>query len=332
MADFLVLINPFAGVGLAKNIYPVIIDILKKNGYRKDKDYIVQISTPEYGYKEIKALPDSIRKIIVVAGDGTIRQVVDGIVKSKKENDIFLGVVAVGTGNDFARASGSFLFNRGNPKRNLEPLLINLLNADVKNYDVWILNDLYCFVNYFSFGIDAKIVNLYHKLRQIPQYRKLEIIPSVDVFAYFFTSLTAINYRCSPEISVHIKSGNEWNYLNFKKSCPSIILSNLKTYAGGGSIYNKADSSDGIIELTLVSNLISFTSLVLSRYTKFRFNFPPFKIYQWSGSEIILKNLKEKFLQLDGDDFSDKLSSFNEFHIKRKCQIKVLSPIFKDNL
>ena len=40
---------------------------------------------------------------LIAGGDGTVNEVVNGVMKSERNNNILLGIIPLGTGNDWAR-------------------------------------------------------------------------------------------------------------------------------------------------------------------------------------------------------------------------------------
>ncbi|MFR3487890.1 MAG: acylglycerol kinase family protein [Alistipes ihumii] len=99
------IVNPVAGSGRGLTDWPLISRLLRER-------HIV----PEYVFTErkyhaielaVEAVNNGFRKIIVVGGDGTIHEVVNGlfIQKTVPTTDV-LSVIAVGTGNDWIRMFG----------------------------------------------------------------------------------------------------------------------------------------------------------------------------------------------------------------------------------
>ncbi len=103
MKEWLVIVNPNAGIGKAERDWPRISVLLDKHGF----DYhAVLTKGPMHAIDlVVEYVKLGYRKIIVVGGDGTMNEVVNGIFtqKTTPTTDISLGVVSVGTGNDWGR-------------------------------------------------------------------------------------------------------------------------------------------------------------------------------------------------------------------------------------
>ncbi len=98
-----VVVNPTAGRGAALRALPLIQSALKERG--KSAEYF---QTSERGHAEELAklaIESGSRLIVAVGGDGTLHEVTNAILKSGRD-DVTLGLIPFGTGNDFARGVG----------------------------------------------------------------------------------------------------------------------------------------------------------------------------------------------------------------------------------
>lgn len=101
--DWLIIVNPNAGKQKGKKDWEKIASILKKEGFKyhsaftEDKDHAFRIAEQK--------ITEGFRKLIVVGGDGTINEVVNGIFRQQvaATTDVTLGMILVGTGNDWGR-------------------------------------------------------------------------------------------------------------------------------------------------------------------------------------------------------------------------------------
>lgn len=104
MADrWYAIINPQAGSGKGKTDWPQIESLLKANGI--DFDFV--FTTHKYHSVElaVNAINQGYKKLIAVGGDGTLNEIVNGVFIQAKypTTEIVIGVIAVGTGNDWSR-------------------------------------------------------------------------------------------------------------------------------------------------------------------------------------------------------------------------------------
>ena len=95
-----IIINPIGGKGKSLKALAIVEETLKANGAQ----YTVH-NTTHGGHatelaRELSAKPDT--KLIVMGGDGSFNEVLNGI---ENFDNVTLGIIACGTGNDFIRAS-----------------------------------------------------------------------------------------------------------------------------------------------------------------------------------------------------------------------------------
>ena len=101
--DWLVVVNPNAGSRKGEKDWPGISVMLDNNGFKykailtQNRNHAINITSANIvkGY----------RNIIVVGGDGTLNEVVNGIFDQDacEPGDIAIGMIPVGTGNDWGR-------------------------------------------------------------------------------------------------------------------------------------------------------------------------------------------------------------------------------------
>ena len=101
-----VIVNPVAGSGRGLIDFPQISRLLRNDYIRHDavftehKHHATELT--------VTAANQGYRRIIVIGGDGTLNEVVNGlfIQKAVEPCEILLAVIAVGTGNDWVRTFG----------------------------------------------------------------------------------------------------------------------------------------------------------------------------------------------------------------------------------
>ncbi len=143
---WLFIVNPVAGNGIAKKYSAKVSEMINKNGIDAEivstthKGHATQIARDfsEKGYNYI----------IAVGGDGTMNEIVHGIIN--KEN-ISLGIIPAGTGNDFIQILG-FPDNFSENDWNI------FFKKNTIKMDVGVCNDNY-FLNGMGLGFDAQVAS-----------------------------------------------------------------------------------------------------------------------------------------------------------------------------
>lgn len=104
--QWLVIVNVAAGAGKAGADWDTIDTLLKKYDFQYHTEFT------DRRLHAMKIARDRIlegyRKIIVVGGDGTMNEVINGVFKQDRvpTTEVMLGMIAVGTGNDWSKMFG----------------------------------------------------------------------------------------------------------------------------------------------------------------------------------------------------------------------------------
>lgn len=142
-------INPIAGRGRAAQHAEPIRRLLADSGVACEE--IQSNAVGDLEYKVFAAASAGAERIIVAGGDGSVHEAVNGILRS--DSNTALGVIPVGTGNDFAKACSIPLHWEDATR-----LLADRISSDMplRYIDAGRMNDRY-FANGAGIGFDAKI-------------------------------------------------------------------------------------------------------------------------------------------------------------------------------
>lgn len=144
-----ILLNPAAGRGRAAKCAADIVKILQSFGVRSKLVISSAAGDLERLASEIAASQAS--QLIVAGGDGSVHEVVNGILKVGGKTAF--GVIPIGTGNDFAKASDTSL----NWKDATSILAARIRDGEpARQIDAGRMNDRF-FANGVGIGFDAKI-------------------------------------------------------------------------------------------------------------------------------------------------------------------------------
>lgn len=102
---YFVIVNPTAGRGLGEKSIPTIEKFFREHGL----NYVLQ-RTERQGHAldlAAQAARDGCEVIVCASGDGTINEAINGLMKARADGfSPALGVISIGTGNDFASGVG----------------------------------------------------------------------------------------------------------------------------------------------------------------------------------------------------------------------------------
>lgn len=281
-----VVINPVAGNGRGLVDWPYISKLLRDN-------HIVH----EYAFTErhyhatelaVEAVAAGFRRIIVVGGDGTIHEVVNGlfIQQATDPRDVLLGVIAVGTGNDWIRMFGV-------PKKYSEAVRAiieeNSFLQDVGKVTYYESNyrQSRYFVNGAGIGFDAFTIKTYHQMLGRFRFGKWIYIRSI--------AKALARYHASG-VKVTVDGREEVSDLVFSASI------GIGKYSGGGLIQlPEAVADDGLFDVTVIRRmgilriLYSFRAL----YTGKIYDLP--RVSNYKGRCIRFESSPEVWLETDGE-------------------------------
>ena len=105
-AKWFVVVNPTSGSGRGLTDFPLVSKLLRDNGiiheavFTEHKHHATQLT--------VSAIESGYRHIIVVGGDGTLHEVINGlfIQRSVESSEITIAMISAGTGNDWIRMFG----------------------------------------------------------------------------------------------------------------------------------------------------------------------------------------------------------------------------------
>ncbi len=107
------------------------------------------------------------RNFLVLGGDGTISEVINGIFSANIENtsDLKIGLIPRGTGNDWGRFWGM----TRDYNHSVEVFLkgkIHMIDIGKVDYELEGEKQTHFFINSVGFGLDAAVVNITHQLKK----------------------------------------------------------------------------------------------------------------------------------------------------------------------
>jgi YegS/Rv2252/BmrU family lipid kinase len=182
------------------------------------------------------------RYIIAVGGDGTVNEVVNGILDSANPHNIILGIVSAGTTCSFARSIGIPLdpVNSCNLLTNQNRILIDV---GIVEYTSEGQNLRRFFVNEAEIGFGATVVEA---SKQVTNYfgRKINYLQHV---IGGFASLISYKNKC---ITLRVEDGSEDIY-----DCAMLVIANGTHFGGGMQIAPNAQPNDGLLDMVIFGDM-----------------------------------------------------------------------------
>jgi len=236
---WLTIVNPNAGKGKGSRDWKRISELLRKAGinyevrFTEAKEHAIQITKDAIG--------DGFRKIVTIGGDGTLHEVVNGILASAQvsSQDISIGLVPVGTGNDWGKMFGIPL--------NYEKAISILREGRQMPHDIGRVSFFdgktersRYFINIAGLGFESVVVRRTNAQKDLGRGGKL---------IYFYNLLISLlSYRNTPaEITV-----------DGKRKTASVFSVNVGNgrYCGGGMRQTPdAVPDDGLLDVTVINGI-----------------------------------------------------------------------------
>lgn len=281
-----VIANPVAGAGHGLDDFPQISKLLRDGGilcdpvFTEHKCHATELT--------VTAVNNGYRHIIVVGGDGTLHEVVNGLFIQKvvEPSEVLLAVIAVGTGNDWIRTSGI-------PRRYSEAIRAIhegysfLQDVSLVSYEEAHYRQSRYMANVAGLGFDACASHEFAHLKT-KGYRGNWLYTWGLLKAYW-------NYK-STGVKVWVDDKLIYNNLLF-----SIAIGIGKFNGGGMQQLPDAVADDGLLDVTLIKPIHFWHLLFRFRYL---FNGDIYRIrhvLKARGSKIRIESTPEINSEVDGE-------------------------------
>ena len=226
--------------------------------------------------------------IIAVGGDGTVNEVVNGLLATpENQKRHLLGMVPIGTGNDLANTMQIHL--------SVERAIETLKDGIPTKVDVGVVegSDFHgntvrrYFLGVASFGFDAEVANdTAHGRKWLP-----------GTWNYFSSTIKNLIWIKKRAFEIEVDGGSE----TIREEAFFLAIGNGKFYGAGMMICPDADVYDGIFNCTFVRPVSRFKFLRVfpKVYTGEHRHHPAVRMF--SGRSFAIKTDKKTLYQVDGE-------------------------------
>lgn len=275
-----IILNPFAGKGKAFRSIRKIEKYLQK--HYMEYDMVITDSPKQAINFAFESANQGIEYIIVAGGDGTINEVLNGIMMSDNPEKVKLGIIPIGGGNDFIK-------NIYYPKK-LEKQIKLLRRRNTQKIDIGHVEDYY-FINTLGIGFDAQVAITYSKSK------------TLDGSGGYMKAVMKTLIKCkSYPVEIQV------NDISIKGDKLFVSVGNGKCCGGKFHLTPDAKIDDGVFDFCIIDKLtrreiIKFLPKVIKGK---HVNLPMVKMMQ--SNEIIVKSEIDLPVYLDGEipDLKDR--------------------------
>ncbi len=275
------ILNPIADMGRAWRVANDLRPIVAEYGFADWSGTVYPGHATELARQ---AALEGYDMVIALGGDGTVHEVVNGLMQIPAEKRPILGVVPVGSGNDFAHAIGV-------PAK-ADRALAHALKKDPSRVDIGLLTDEHGRQEYFDntvgIGFDAVVTIRSHKL------------PIVRGFLMYLTAVIQTIVLNHDPIHMQIDSDGE----HWEEDALMFTLCNGGREGGGFIIAPEAQNTDGVLDYAMVKRCgrLTMFRLVPEFMNGTHTRFPQIKMGTCKTFKI--KTDKPMYIHADGEVFT----------------------------
>ncbi|WP_298779394.1 diacylglycerol kinase family protein [uncultured Polaribacter sp.] len=288
--SWFVIVNPLSGNGDGNKYWKEIKQLLNA------KNINYSFAFTKFSKHEIELVQNAIKKgfrnIISVGGDGTLHHVVNAIMMQTytKTSDITIGVIPLGTGNDWIKTY--------NIPKNIKKAIKIIQQKKTILQDIGIIKKENKVVSYFNnvagIGYDGYIVN------------KMNTIKKLGSIGYLLAGLAGLLFYKKAVFKIN------FNDKKLEENCLMTLVGICKFSGGGMMFTNNVNTNDGLFDITVAKNLTIF-DLILNIRKLYNGNIVHHKkvdLYKTKEITITPKN-SAPFIQADGEIIGTGKVTFN---------------------
>ncbi len=285
LKEWFVIVNPIAGSRKCEKDWPHILELLEESPLRFD------FQLTEYRMHAVEITQSAIlkgyKKLIVVGGDGTLNEVVNGVLSQQivPSEEISIGMITVGTGNDWGR-----MFEIPHDyKKAIEVILREkkfLQDGGMVSYQNKRGEKNRYFINIAGIGFDAAVVE---------QSNAMKDKGSGGTYAYLKSLVSSLISYKPTHLSIEI-DGKKVEQDVFSMSV------GICKYNGGGMMrLPDAVPNDGLFDVTVIRK-ISRSNVIwsLPKLYNGKIGTHP-KVSTFSGEKVLVNSRPPIHLETDGE-------------------------------
>ncbi len=293
MKRALVIFNPVAGTAEGENYVTEISNRLCGLDYRVE---LLATQDSEHATKFCADFAPEFDLVVAMGGDGTMSEVVEGVLKNEKRPEI--GLIPTGSVNDFARGVGLF-------ERESEEIFEIASNGRAVDMDTGWLND----ISFFYVAAFGAFTSVSYRTSQSQKN-------AFGKLAYIAEGMKDLGNIESKHL--RITTDKE----TFEDDYVLGIISNSNSIAGVYGINGVADYDDGLFEVTLVKAKEGGLGFITSMKDFITHKEESDAIQSFRASKILIEADEEIEWTLDGE-FGGNFASANIVNDHKSIRVRM---------
>ncbi|NTW28045.1 MAG: diacylglycerol kinase family lipid kinase [Coriobacteriia bacterium] len=250
LGKMLFIVNPAAKHGETAKLLPAL-----RHHLQGVAGFDIQVSAGPRHAHDIAAHAVGYDVVIAVGGDGTVHEVVNGVMAHPAVSRPAFGVVPTGSGNDYARTLGM--------SNDLPTALRQIATGNQRYLDLGLCNGTW-FAESISIGLDARVTVKAVELKTTTKVTGLALY------------MRALIYVLNNQYHAHKVTVRYDEDLAFKTEMLIIAVTNGPTYGGGFVVTPDAVPYDGLFDVCRIDGMPKAQAyarlpfIVLGKHTKMK--------------------------------------------------------------
>lgn len=303
----LVIVNPVSANGKTGKTWPIYESYFLKQGLSLNVKYT---SRPNHAISLVReGVNKGYKKIMAVGGDGTINEVVNGLIEGGNpiNPDVKLIVFSQGTGSDYIKSIGI--------SNNPEDIVKIIRGNRVKYFDIGLITyvthkgnkETRYFINIADAGIGAETA--------------FRVNQGSKKYGGFISYLNGAIKTIAQYNNKMIKIVMDKDRV-FSGRLNSVIVANGEFFGGGMKIAPGSDLTDGLFNVVILGNLSKFEifSNLIKAYKGEHLTHPKIQVLQ--GKEVVIESEERVLIEIDGESLGRLPAQFKIF--ERRLPVLVL--------
>jgi len=290
----LLIVNPIARHGKSGQLLPVIRRLL----HHLPHDIAV---TDQMGHAfELASHSSEYDLIVAAGGDGTVHEVLNGLMSIPKEKRPVLGVLPIGSGNDTCRTLGVPF--------DLSEAIMVLVTGHPKSFDIGVCNGVY-FNNSFGAGFDAKVT---------AKAVELKTTTRLSGISLYLAALLSVVSRDLHSYKMRVTFDEQYP-IDTEKLI--IAVTNGPTYGGGFRITPDSSPFDALFDvctidpLSLPQTLLRLPFVIFGKHV----NMKPVQMSRHTS--VLIESETPLPAQIDGEVFLENRYEIRILPAEIRCMV-----------
>ena len=225
----LVIVNPAARHGVTRDLVPVVTGLLDG---QVDYDLLVT-DYPGHGRAAARDARDY-ETVVAVGGDGTVHEVLNGLMQLPRDERPALALLPTGSGNDYRRTLGI--------SPNLSTAARQFVGGVRASVDVGLVNGIY-FANSVAVGLDARVTAKAAELKTTTGWSGILL---------YLRALMIVLFRQFHSHPVRLSIDGA---APVDRDLLLVAATNGPTYGGGFKITPHACNDDGLLDICIIDKV-----------------------------------------------------------------------------